>query len=153
MGTALLNESAGESLHADFDRHYQGYQVKDINATSYQKKLLHAIKTYNAGHIQDSSADQWFNCKSLVSLVKNLVIVIVILIVIVIRKKINKDIDFLRGQEKKIVSIFCLRFCGKVGLSLGPNGARSEIYTQGNMDISTHFGLKENCIGRSVWPV
>ena len=51
MGTALLNESAGESLHADFDRHYQGYQVKDINATSYQEKLLHAIKTYNAGHI------------------------------------------------------------------------------------------------------
>ena len=51
MGTALLNESAGESLHADFDRHYQGYQVKDINATSYQKKLLHAIKTYNASHI------------------------------------------------------------------------------------------------------
>ena len=45
MSTAY--ESAGESLHADFDRHYHGYQVKDINATSYQKKLLHAIKTYN----------------------------------------------------------------------------------------------------------
>ena len=25
MGTALLNESAGERLHADFDHHYQGY--------------------------------------------------------------------------------------------------------------------------------
>ena len=26
MGTALLNESASESLHADFDKHYQGFK-------------------------------------------------------------------------------------------------------------------------------
>ena len=51
LGTALLNESAVESLHADFDGHYQGYQVKDIDAPAYQKKLLHAVKTYNAGHV------------------------------------------------------------------------------------------------------
>ena len=51
MGTALLNESAGESLHADFDRHYQGYIVKDVAAPGYQRKLLHAVKTYNASHV------------------------------------------------------------------------------------------------------
>jgi len=51
MGTALLNESAGEALHADFDKHYQGFLVKDINALQYQKKLLHAVKTYNASHV------------------------------------------------------------------------------------------------------
>ena len=39
MGTALLNESAGESLHADFDKHYQGFIVKDVDAMAYQKKL------------------------------------------------------------------------------------------------------------------
>ena len=27
-GTALFKKSAGESLHADFNRHYQGYLVK-----------------------------------------------------------------------------------------------------------------------------
>ena len=47
----------------------------------------------------------------------------------VYKKKIDKSIDFLRGWEEKIVSIFRLRRCEKVGLSLGPNGARSEIYT------------------------
>ena len=51
MGTALLNESAGESLHADFDKHYQGFKVKDITAPAYQQKLLHAVKVYNAGHV------------------------------------------------------------------------------------------------------
>ena len=39
IGTALLNESAGESLHADFDKHYQGFIVKDVDAMAYQKKL------------------------------------------------------------------------------------------------------------------
>ena len=28
VGIALLNESVGESLHADFDRHYQRYLVR-----------------------------------------------------------------------------------------------------------------------------
>ena len=45
------------------------------------------------------------------------------------KKKIDKSIDFLRGWEEKMVSIFHLRSCGKVELSLGPNVARSEIYT------------------------
>merc|ERR1739838_669006 len=34
------------------------------------------------------------------------------------KKKIDKSIDFLRGWEEKMVSIFRLRSCGKVGLSL-----------------------------------
>ena len=45
------------------------------------------------------------------------------------KKKIDKSIDFLRGGEKKIVSIFCLRSREKVGLSGGPDEAGSEIYT------------------------
>ena len=48
MGMALLNESTGKSLHADFDRHYQGYIVKDVAAPGYQRKLLHAVQTYKA---------------------------------------------------------------------------------------------------------
>ena len=47
----LLNESAGEALHADFDQFYQGFVVKDIDRLAYQKKLLHAVKIYNASHI------------------------------------------------------------------------------------------------------
>ena len=45
------------------------------------------------------------------------------------KKKIDKSINFLRGWEKKIVSIFCLRSCEQVGVSLGPNGAGPEIDT------------------------
>ena len=71
----------------------------------------------------------------------------------VYKKKIDKSIDVLRGWEKKIVSIFRLRSCEQVGLSGGPNGAGPEIDTQGNLDNSTDFGLKKNCIGRSVCPV
>ena len=52
-----------------------------------------------------------------------------------------------------MVSILRLGRWKKGGLSLGPNGAHSEIYTEGNLDISTRFGLKRNCIGRTVWPV
>ena len=33
------------------------------------------------------------------------------------KKKIDKSIDFLRGCEKKMVSIFCLRCCVKVEVS------------------------------------
>ena len=51
FGMALLNESAAESVHADFDRHYQGYIVKDLNNDNYRQRLLHAIKTYNANHV------------------------------------------------------------------------------------------------------
>ena len=51
FGMALLNESAAESVHADFDRHYQGYKVKDINSPKYRERLLHAVKTYNSSHI------------------------------------------------------------------------------------------------------
>ena len=43
MGTALLSKHAGESLHADFDKHYQGFIVKDVDAIAYQKKLLQAV--------------------------------------------------------------------------------------------------------------
>ena len=45
------------------------------------------------------------------------------------KKKIDKSIDFLRGGEKKIVSIFRLGRCGKVGLSWDLNEAGPEIYT------------------------
>ena len=48
---ALLNESAGKAIHADFAKHYQGYAVKDQESDSYQKKLLHAVKTNNSNHI------------------------------------------------------------------------------------------------------
>ena len=51
FGMALLNESAAESLHADFDKHYRGYTVKDKASHMYQKKLLHSVKTYNANHV------------------------------------------------------------------------------------------------------
>ena len=33
------------------------------------------------------------------------------------KKKIDKSIDFLRGWEKKMVSIFRLRRCAEVGVS------------------------------------
>ena len=39
-GTVILEELADESLHADFDKHYQGFIVKDLDASSYPKKLL-----------------------------------------------------------------------------------------------------------------
>ena len=45
------------------------------------------------------------------------------------KKKIDKSIDFLRGGEKKNVSIFRLRSCGKVAVSWGLNGAGPEIDT------------------------
>ena len=45
------------------------------------------------------------------------------------KKKIDKSINFLRGWEEKMVSIFCLSCCEKVEVSLGPNKAHSEIYT------------------------
>ena len=51
------------------------------------------------------------------------------LLSVVDKKKIDKSIDFLRGWEEKRVSIFRLRSCGKVEVSLGPIAARSEIYT------------------------
>ena len=44
------------------------------------------------------------------------------------KKTIDKSIDFLRGWEEKMVSIFCLRSCEEVDLSLGPNGDWSEIH-------------------------
>ena len=33
-GTVILEELADESLHADFDKHYQGFIVKDLDASS-----------------------------------------------------------------------------------------------------------------------
>ena len=45
-GTALLNESAG--LCADFAKHYRGFIVKDLDASSYPKKLLLSVKVCNA---------------------------------------------------------------------------------------------------------
>ena len=51
QGLGLFNESAAESIHADFDRFYQRYAVKDINSPSYLKKLQSAITAYNASHV------------------------------------------------------------------------------------------------------
>ena len=45
------------------------------------------------------------------------------------KKKIDKSINFLRGGEKKIVSIFCLQRCEKVELSWDLNKAGPEIDT------------------------
>ena len=45
------------------------------------------------------------------------------------KKKIDKGINFLRGGEKKMVSIFHLRRCAEVGLSWDFNGAGPEIDT------------------------
>ena len=45
------------------------------------------------------------------------------------KKKIDKSIDFLRGWEKKIVSIFRLGRCGEVEVSWDLNEARPEIDT------------------------
>ena len=50
-GTALLNESAGEAIHADFDKFYRGFIVKDMNALAYSKKLLQAVEIYNSNHV------------------------------------------------------------------------------------------------------
>ena len=58
------------------------------------------------------------------------------------KKKIDKSIDFLRGGEKKIVSIFHLRHCEEVEVSGGLNKAGFEIYNKGSLDISTLFGLR-----------
>jgi hypothetical protein len=51
IGLAVFNESAAESIHADFERHYQGYIVKDVTASSYNARLLKAVKSYNANHV------------------------------------------------------------------------------------------------------
>ena len=61
------------------------------------------------------------------------------------KKKIDKGFDFLRSGEKKIVSIFYLGRCEQVELSLGPKGDRFEIYTEGSLDISLHFGMEKCC--------
>ena len=45
------NESAGEAVHADFDKFYQGFIVKDLNSAFYNSKLLKAVKLYNVSHI------------------------------------------------------------------------------------------------------
>ena len=47
----MTDQSDTPLLHANFDRHYQGYIVKDVAAAGYQRKLLHAVKTYNASHV------------------------------------------------------------------------------------------------------
>ena len=60
MGTALLNESAGESLHADFDKHYQGFIVKDVDAIAYQKKLLQAVDCTTLTMFKNSSSSILF---------------------------------------------------------------------------------------------
>ena len=46
-----------------------------------------------------------------------------------VRKKIINNIYFLRGWEEKKLSVNHVRFRGQVGLSAGPNGTMSEIYT------------------------
>ena len=59
------------------------------------------------------------------------------------KKKNDISIDFLRCWEEKMVSIFRLRKTQEVRVSLGPNRARSEIYTNGSLDISRRFGQKK----------
>ena len=51
FGMALLNESAAEAVHADFNKHYTGFKVKDIDSPMYRERLLHAVKSYNSNHI------------------------------------------------------------------------------------------------------
>ena len=51
LGLGLFNESAAESLHADFDRFYQRYAVKDIHSDAYLRKLQMAVSAYNASHM------------------------------------------------------------------------------------------------------
>ena len=51
FGTALWNESAGEAVHADFDKFYQGFIVNDLDSAFYNSKLLKAVKLYNVSHI------------------------------------------------------------------------------------------------------
>ena len=63
MGTALLNESAGKSLHADFDKHYQGFIVKDVDAIAYQKKLLQAVDCTTLTMFRNSSSSILFQFK------------------------------------------------------------------------------------------
>ena len=53
------------------------------------------------------------------------------------KKKIDKSIDFLRGWEEKMVSIFCLGSCEKVGLSPGPNGAGYETHRVPSYNLNT----------------
>ena len=63
MGTALLNKSASESLHADFDKHYQGFIVKDVDAIAYQKKLLQAVDCTTLTMFENSSLSILFQFK------------------------------------------------------------------------------------------
>ena len=51
MGTALLNESAGEAIHADPYQFYKDFIVKVSNTPDYNEKLLKAMKLYNVSHI------------------------------------------------------------------------------------------------------
>ena len=50
-GLAIFNESAAESIHADFDAFYQRYAVKDITSDSYINKLQSAVTAYNSNHL------------------------------------------------------------------------------------------------------
>ena len=59
----LLNESAGKSLHADFDKHYQGFIVKDVDAIAYQKKLLQAVDCTTLTMFRNSSLSILFQFK------------------------------------------------------------------------------------------
>ena len=60
MGTALLNKSVGESLHADFYKHYQGFIVKNVDAIAYQKKLLQAVDCTTLTMFKNSSSSILF---------------------------------------------------------------------------------------------
>ena len=51
MAMALFSEQTGESLHSDFRKAWQHYQVKDIENPNYANNLLKAVVAYNSAHI------------------------------------------------------------------------------------------------------
>ena len=51
MSMALFSEQTGESLHSNFQQHWQHYKVKDIDSPAYKANLLKAVVSYNSSHV------------------------------------------------------------------------------------------------------
>ena len=51
LGSAVSNEQAAELVHADFDRNWERYLVKNIIKAQYGPNLLAVVKLYNCQHI------------------------------------------------------------------------------------------------------
>ena len=51
LGVGVYAEQASESVHADFDAHWDRYRVKDPTSDKYGPQLLRAVLSYNAQHI------------------------------------------------------------------------------------------------------